>query len=211
MNHPQHSSRRTALRTLVLSLGLALGAPPAQAFVPLLLRGAASRSASASAATAARAGTMAAAGPARVAATAQGAAAKAGARASASAPARSAGTAGRAAGRPVDVVISRSRHPAAAEHVIHAQRTGQPSILTLDRTNAAKRRTESLRYINKRQRRPDGLFDRDEYPPAMFREGGNPSSVRYINRHDNRGAGTSMRWQLEGHDDGTRVRMVVGD
>jgi hypothetical protein len=204
--NPEHlSSRRTALRTLVLGLGLALGASQAaEAFVPLLLRGVAARSA------AARAGTTAAATttPARAAAVAEGTVA---ARAATGTSSRAAGPAGRAVGKPVDVMISRSRHPAAAEHVLHAQRTGQPSILTLDRADAAKRRAESLRYINNRQRRPAGLFDRDEYPPAMFREGGNPSSVRYIDRHDNRGAGTSMRWQLEGHADGTRVRMVVGD
>jgi len=202
----QHSAtRRTALRTLALSLGLALGAAaPAQAFVPLLLRSTAQRSAAAPVATAA-------AQPARAGTTTQGAAANGAARAATAAPARAGGASGHVAGKPVDVVISRSRHPAAAEHVLHAQRTGQPSILTLDLGNAAQRRAESLRYINNRDRRPAGQFDRDEYPPAMFREGGNPSSVRYINRHDNRGAGRSMRWQLEGQPDGTRVRMVVGD
>lgn len=210
MKPQQFPSRRTALRTLALSLGLTLGATaPAHAFLPLLLRGAAARRATATGAAAGRAGAAAAAAttPARAATAAEAQ----GARIATGASTRAAATSGRAIGKPVDVVISRSRHPAAAEHILHAQRTGQPSILTLDRANAAQRRSESLRYINNRSRRPAGQFDRDEYPPAMFREGGNPSSVRYINSHDNRGAGTSMRWQLEGHADGTRVRMVVGD
>lgn len=212
MNHQHHPLRRAALRGLALGLGLAIGTvPAAQAFVPLLLRSAVARGATAPAA-AARIGATAAATtvPARAAA-AEVSTASAAARVATGAPARAAGTAGRPVGKPVDVVISRSRYPAAAEHVLHAQRTGQPSILTLDRANAAKRRAESLRFIDNRHRRPYGQFDSDEYPPALFREGGNPSSVRAINRHDNRGAGASMRWQLQDHRDGTRVRMVVGD
>ncbi len=34
--------------------------------------------------------------------------------------------------------------------------------------------------------------DRDEYPPAMSREGGQGSSVRHIDKRDNRGAGACI-------------------
>ena len=44
---------------------------------------------------------------------------------------------------------------------------GKPDTLTIDRDNAAARRRDSLRGIETKP----GL-DRDEYPPAMFQEGG---------------------------------------
>ena len=44
---------------------------------------------------------------------------------------------------------------------------------------------------------------------AMFREGGEGASVRYIDPSDNRGAGSSISRALAGYDDGTRVRIVV--
>ena len=34
--------------------------------------------------------------------------------------------------------------------------------------------------------------DRDEWPMAMFKEGGEGASVRYIDPSDNRGAGSSI-------------------
>ena len=45
----------------------------------------------------------------------------------------------------------------------------------------------------------------------MFREGGNTSNVRYIGRHDNRGAGKSVQQQLRGVPDGARARMLTVD
>jgi hypothetical protein len=48
-------------------------------------------------------------------------------------------------------------------------------ILTVDRSNAAQRRAESLQGIPS-----SPLLDRDEYPPAVFKEGGAGSSVRLI-------------------------------
>jgi hypothetical protein len=47
--------------------------------------------------------------------------------------------------------------------------------------------------------------DLDEYPLAMFKEGGAGASVRAINLSDNRGAGSYIRWQTEGMPDGTKV------
>ena len=49
----------------------------------------------------------------------------------------------------------------------------------------------------------------DEYPPAMFREGGQGSSVRPVTPRDNRGAGACIGNQCRGLPDGTRVRIVV--
>ena len=100
------------------------------------------------------------------------------------------------------ITVSRGRHPQSAQHVDDAQNAGHPTELTIDRHGATQRRRESMRG-NPRQ---PGL-DRDEYPPAMFREGGTGSSVRGIDPSDNRGAGSSMGHQARDLPDGTRVRL----
>ena len=105
-----------------------------------------------------------------------------------------------------EITVSRGRHPESAQHVEDAQSAGHPTELTIDRQGATQRRRESMRG-NPRQ---PGL-DRDEYPPAMFQEGGTGSSVRGIDPSDNRGAGSSMGHQARDHPDGTRVRLVVSD
>lgn len=51
--------------------------------------------------------------------------------------------------------------------------------------------------------------DRDEYPPAMFKEGGNGASVKKIDSSDNRGAGSSIGQQYRGLACGTQVKIVV--
>lgn len=115
-----------------------------------------------------------------------------------------------AAGKPYDVVIFRSRHPQAAAHIDHAQRHGQPTILQIERTGAQERRSASTGSVDPR-RKPAANYERDEYPPAFTREGGHNANVRFIDRHDNRGAGAVMRAQTHHLPDGTRIRVVVGD
>ena len=105
---------------------------------------------------------------------------------------------------PKTVGVSRSRYPQSAQHIDDAQRAGRPSTLTVDRAGASGRRAEALRGRGTRR----GL-DRDEYPPAVFREGGSGSSVRHINPGDNRGAGASIGNQLRGVADGQRVKVKV--
>jgi len=53
--------------------------------------------------------------------------------------------------------------------------------------------------------------DRDEYPPAMFQEGGSGSSVRNIAPSDNRGAGSCIGHQCRELPDGSRVKLEVED
>lgn len=115
-----------------------------------------------------------------------------------------------AAAKPHDVVISRSRHPQAAAHIDDAQRQGQPSILHIDRGGAAQRRAASTGSVD-RHRKPAPHYERDEYPPAFVREGGHNANVRYIDRHDNRGAGSVMRAQTRELPDSARIRIVLGD
>lgn len=113
-------------------------------------------------------------------------------------------------GKPKDVIIRRSRHPTAAEHIEHAQRHGQPTVLHIDRAGADARRRASIGTVN-RDTRPAKGYDRDEYPPAFTREGGSNSNVRFIPAGDNRGAGSSMRQQTRDVADGQKIRVLVTD
>lgn len=110
--------------------------------------------------------------------------------------------------KPHDVIVSRARHPESAAHIEHAQRLGQPTVLTLDRAGATQRRQESLRHI-KRKSWTAHDKDRDEYPFAMTREGGSNSSVRYVGASDNRSAGKSIGHQVRNVPDGERIRVLV--
>jgi exonuclease VII small subunit len=106
----------------------------------------------------------------------------------------------------VVVTIDSQKYPETAEHIRVATREGHPSYLTLDRSGSATRRQQSLAGI--RARGADG-FDRDEYPPAAFSEGGTGAHVTYMSSSDNRGSGSSFARQLEGMPNGTRVRFRV--
>lgn len=103
------------------------------------------------------------------------------------------------------VVISQSAHPESAQHIMDAQAAGYPSTLTIERSGAALRRRAST-----------GGFPRepgkqpDEYPPAMFLEGGAGASVRNITSSDNMGAGASMGNQLRGAPEGCKATITVG-
>ena len=101
--------------------------------------------------------------------------------------------------------ISRSRYPESAAHIEDAQAAGQPTTLTIDRAGAAARRREALSGTPARS----GL-DRDEYPPAMFREGGKGASVRHIDPSDNRGAGACIGAACRGLPNGSTVTIQTG-
>jgi hypothetical protein len=106
---------------------------------------------------------------------------------------------------PITVYVNGNRYPESAGHIDDAQNgtsykgevkvdgyRPQPSELTLDRENAEKNRKDSLRGIPPAAKG----YDRDEYPPATFREGGKGASVKNIPQSDNRGAGASIGYQL---------------
>ncbi len=102
------------------------------------------------------------------------------------------------------VQIARSRYPFTADHVIDAVASGEPGILHIDRAGADANREASLRGIPTR-----AGYDRDEYPPAVSREGGSGADVRYVPSSDNRGAGTVMGERLSPYCDGQRFRLRV--
>jgi hypothetical protein len=114
------------------------------------------------------------------------------------------------AGKTADVVVSRRQHPEAAAYIDHAQRNGQPTILTIDRARAAEQRAAALRGVRDPGRKSGATRDRDEYPPAFTKEGGHNSTVHYISPHDNRGAGASMAAQTRDLSDGARIRVLIG-
>ena len=102
------------------------------------------------------------------------------------------------------VIVDSRKYPQTAEHIRIAQAMGFPEFVTLGRTDAANRRKSSLSDV-----KASTIYDRDEWPMAVFREGGHGSDVAYIEGRDNRGAGSSLGWQMRGFPDGSRVRVRV--
>jgi hypothetical protein len=101
-------------------------------------------------------------------------------------------------GKPKDVIIRRSQHPAAAEHIEHAQRHGQPTVLHVDRAGADARRRASIGTVNRETRPAKWLRPRRVSPGLSRAQGGSNASVRFIPAGDNRGAGATMRHQTRG-------------
>lgn len=102
------------------------------------------------------------------------------------------------------VIVDSRRYPQTAEHIKRAQDSGFPEFVTLKREGAAARRKDSLEAAEVRS-----IYDRDEWPMAVFLEGGSGANVVYVEGNDNRGAGSSIGWQMRGLPDGTRIRVRV--
>jgi RHS repeat-associated protein len=105
-----------------------------------------------------------------------------------------------------EVKISKSKYPESAKHIEEAQANGHSEVLTIDRGGAKQRRAESLKNTPTVKD-----MDRDEYPPAMFKEGGTGASVKHIPSSDNRGAGSSIGHELRNYPDGTKVKISTID
>ena len=110
----------------------------------------------------------------------------------------------KAAERLEEVTLSRSKYPGSSKHVLDARSAGHPTDLTISRPDAPSRRSKSM----KGQPRVSGK-DRDEYPPAFTKEGGDGASVRPIDPGDNRGAGACIGNACRGMPDGTKIRIAV--
>lgn len=104
------------------------------------------------------------------------------------------------------VSISRAKYPETASHIEDSIKQRKPSVLTIDRKGAEQRRKEALKATPTKTG-----FDRDEYPPAMFKEGGDGASVRYISPKDNRGAGSCIGHQCKQYTDGDKVKIEIKD
>lgn len=68
-----------------------------------------------------------------------------------------------------EVTLSRALHGETAAHAADAIKAGKPSVLTIDRADAAANRQASTGALDKVAGKH---LDEYEYPPAMFREGG---------------------------------------
>jgi len=102
----------------------------------------------------------------------------------------------------ISIELSRSRYPYTTDHIADAIVAGEAALLHIDRAGADQNRSQSLAGI---PTKPG--YDRDEYPPAVSREGGYGASVRYVPSADNRGAGSVMGAQLSGWCEGQPFRM----
>jgi len=98
-----------------------------------------------------------------------------------------------------------AQYPEIADHVRDAQAAGESTVCTIDRHGAAERRKESLRGHATAPGK-----DRDEYPPAVCKEGGTGADVRLVDSGENRAAGAWMEAKMGHWSDGTRVLLVVG-
>lgn len=85
------------------------------------------------------------------------------------------------------------------------QSTGK-NTFTYDKNGAAGRRKASLKGIETKK-----VYDRDEFPMAIFKEGGKRASVIHINPSDNRSVGPAIGKALEGNKKGSRVKIVIID
>lgn len=102
------------------------------------------------------------------------------------------------------ILVSKKRFPESAKHIEDAQGLGHPKSLTVDRAGASERRRAALKG-------KDGEVgkDRDEYPPAMTKEGGGNASVRNVSQSDNRGAGACIGAQCRDVPDGGKIQIDV--
>lgn len=112
----------------------------------------------------------------------------------------------RIGGAAKEITLSRSIHGEAAAHAADAIKAGKPSVLTIDRAGAAANRQASTGALDKVAGK-----HLDEYPPAMFREGGAGASVRPINPRDNMSSGACIGNACRGLPDGTRIQIKIGD
>jgi hypothetical protein len=79
-------------------------------------------------------------------------------------------------------------------------------IYTYEPENASNQRSKSLKGID-----PIPGRDRDEFPMAIFKEGGTGASVRPIDPSDNRSLGSAIGNALRKEESGTRVKIVIVD
>ena len=99
-----------------------------------------------------------------------------------------------------EIFVDPKKYPESAKHLKEAGATKGP--LTVDRTGAKRRRREALRGKDTKK----GM-DRDESPPAVFKEGS--KSVKSIPCGDNRGSGATIGNQLRGVKNGEKAVIKI--
>ncbi len=114
--------------------------------------------------------------------------------------------AGEANGVARTIEISPDRFGQAAEHMRDAIKAGQPDVLTIDRAGTNANRAAATGGFEKVPGR-----QLDEYPPAMFKEGGVGASVRAISPHDNMSLGAYIGFCCRRLPNGARIKIRVGE
>jgi filamentous hemagglutinin len=79
-------------------------------------------------------------------------------------------------------------------------------VLTIDRSGSVANRRAAT---GKLDAAPGKHLD--EYPPAMFKEGGAGASVRQVNARDNMSAGACIGNACRGLPDGSKIRIRIED
>ncbi|ODP26190.1 DNA-entry nuclease [Paenibacillus nuruki] len=92
----------------------------------------------------------------------------------------------------IQIKIPVKRYPETVQHMKEAIENGQPSICTIDRDGADRRRENSLRNTPIKKG-----FDRDEFPPAVCVEGGHGADIKYVHPSDNRGSGAWLGRRIQ--------------
>ena len=100
--------------------------------------------------------------------------------------------------------ISKSEYPETTRHIQNAIKKGHPDVVTISRKGATDRRKEAIANTKTKKG-----HDRDEWPMAMFKEGGSGADIEYILPSDNRGAGSSIRAALSGCNDGDTIKIEI--
>jgi hypothetical protein len=102
------------------------------------------------------------------------------------------------------IEIPSSRFGEAAEHMRDAIEAGKPDVLTIDRAGAKANRAAATGGMES----VPGMH-LDEYPPAMFLEGGSGASVRAINPNSNTSLGAFIGNCCRGLPNGARVKLEL--
>ncbi|WP_020582796.1 NucA/NucB deoxyribonuclease domain-containing protein [Endozoicomonas elysicola] len=100
--------------------------------------------------------------------------------------------------------ISSTDYPQTVKHITESIDEGNASQVTINRPNASSNRKQSLANIETIKG-----TDRDEWPMAMFSEGGKGASVMHIDPSDNRGAGSKIAQILKQQPDGEKIDFSV--
>ncbi len=102
------------------------------------------------------------------------------------------------------ITLPTDRYPETMAHIAAAIRAGASAVCTIDRNGADANRDASLRGVPTKKG-----YDRDEWPMAMCKEGGDGANIAYVTPKDNRGAGSWIGNLLSDLEDGTRVLFVI--
>nr|WP_283771364.1 NucA/NucB deoxyribonuclease domain-containing protein [Pseudomonas syringae] len=100
--------------------------------------------------------------------------------------------------------LKRSEYPETFGHIQDTINGGQPYVVTIQRDAAKLNRKTSLKDVKTMKSK-----DRDKWPMAMLKEGGNGANVRHIDPSDNRGAESSIGNVLSGLPNGTKIKVEV--